>query len=295
MNAGILNIDKPTGLTSHDVVARVRRLVPKVRVGHAGTLDPMATGVLVVCLGKATRLIEYLAGADKRYQATIRFGVTTTTWDADGEVEERRPIDGLDRAQIEAQLPRFTGAIDQVPPMYSALKRKGQPLYRLARRGVTVERAARRVEVYSLVVERWSPPDLTVRIHCSKGTYVRALAHDVGQAVGVGAHLAALRRTAVGAFTVEDAVDLEWLLARRETGAWRERLYDARVAVQHLPQATADSAATHRLTHGQPASLSVDGEGSEAAVLDPDGQLLALVRYDPESGLWRPHKVLQGA
>jgi len=295
VDAGILNIDKPARLTSHDVVARVRRLTPKTRVGHAGTLDPMATGVLVVCLGKATRLIEYVADADKHYRATIRFGITTTTWDADGEVEGERPINGLDLARIEAELPRFTGAIDQIPPMYSALKRNGQPLYRLARQGVTVEREARRIEVYRLDVEGWEPPDLTVQVHCSKGTYVRALAHDLGEALGVGAHLAALTRTAVGAFTLEDAVDLERLLEGRESGAWREHLLDASVAVRRLPRAVADDEAVRRLTHGQPASLAVTGEGAEAAAFTPDGRLLALVRHDPESGLWRPHKVLQGA
>ncbi len=295
MDSGILNIDKPAGLTSHDVVARVRRLVPKIRVGHAGTLDPMATGVLVVCIGKATRLVEYVADADKRYRATIRFGATTTTWDAEGDVEERRPIDGLDLARIEAELQRLVGAIDQVPPMYSALKRNGQPLYRLARQGVTVDREARRVEVYSLEVEDWEPPDLIVRVHCSKGTYVRALAHDLGEVLGVGAHLAALARTAVGTFTLEDAVDLEWLLAQRESGAWREHLLDASVAVRRLPRAVADDEAARRLAHGQAASLAVFGDGPEAAAYDAEGQLLALVRHDPGSGLWRPHKVLQGA
>lgn len=295
MDSGILNIDKPAGLTSHDVVARVRRLVPKTRVGHAGTLDPMATGVLVVCIGKATRLVEYVADTDKRYRATIRFGVTTTTWDAKGEVVERRPVEALDLGAIEAALPRFVGAIDQVPPMYSALKRNGQPLYRLARRGVTVERRPRRIEVYSLDVEGWDAPDLTVRVHCSKGTYVRALAHDLGEALGVGAHLAALARTAVGAFTLERAVDLERLLAGRDSGAWREHLLDPSVALARLPRAEADDEAAARLVHGQAVPLTVVGEGPEAAAFDQQGRLLAVVRHDPESGLWRPHKVLRAA
>jgi tRNA pseudouridine55 synthase len=295
VDAGILNVDKPAGPTSHDVVARVRRLVPKMRVGHAGTLDPMATGVLVVCIGKATRLIEYVADADKRYRATIRLGVTTTTWDAEGEVDARRPIAGLALSTIEATLSRFVGAIEQVPPMYSALKRDGQPLYRLARRGVTVERKARRIEVYAIEVERWRPPDLVVQVHCSKGTYVRALAHDLGQALGVGAHLAALTRTAVGAFTIEDAVDLERLLAQRESGVWREHLLDPSVAVRRLPQATVDEEIARKIAYGQAAPLDVNDNGPEAAALDGGGRLLAVVRRDPESGLWRPHKVLQGA
>jgi tRNA pseudouridine55 synthase len=295
VDAGILNIDKPAGLTSHDVVARVRRLALGSRVGHAGTLDPMATGVLVVCIGRATRLIEYVADAAKRYRATIRFGVTTTTWDAEGEVEERRPIGGLALDAIEAALSRFVGAIEQVPPMYSALKRDGQPLYRLARRGITVEREARRIEVYAIEVEGWERPDLTVRVHCSKGTYVRALAHDLGEVLGVGAHLAALTRTAVGAFTLEDAVELERLLAERESGGWREHLLDPSVAVRGLPRAVVDDDAARRISHGQAVPLDVTDDGREAAAFDSRGRLLAVVRRDPQSGLWRPHKVLQGA
>lgn len=294
-DVGILNVDKPAGLSSHDVVARVRRLAQGVRVGHAGTLDPMATGVLVVCLGAATRLIEYLADADKRYRATIRFGVETTTWDADGEVVERRPSEHLTLARIEEALPLFVGEISQVPPMYSALKREGQPLYRLARQGVTVEREARRISVYAIEVERWEPPDLTVRVHCSKGTYVRALAHDLGHVLETGAHLAALERTAVGEFTLADSVSLEGLLAERETGGWRRHLVDASVAVRHLPRAVADAEAAERLAHGQATPLEVVGEGAEAAVFAEDGRLLALTRHDAESGLWRPHKVFEGA
>jgi len=301
MDSGILNIDKPAGATSHDVVARVRRLTPGSRVGHAGTLDPMATGVLVVCIGGATRLIEYVADASKRYRATIRFGVTTATWDAEGEVEERRPTGGLTLEAIEAALSRFVGVIEQVPPMYSALKRDGQPLYRLARRGITVEREPRRVHVYAIEVEGWECPDLVVHVHCSKGTYVRALAHDLGEMLGVGAHLAALTRTAVGAFTLQEAVDLEGLLAERESGGWREHLLDASVAVRGLPRAVLDDEAARRIGHGQAVTLDVAkctsfrGDGSEVAAFDRQGRLLAVARYDPQSGLWRPHKVLQGA
>ena len=294
VDVGILNVDKPGGLTSHDVVARVRRLAPGTRVGHAGTLDPMATGVLVVCLGAATRLIEYLADADKRYRATVRFGAETTTWDAEGEVVAHGAIDDLTLTRIVAVLPRFIGEIDQVPPMYSALKRDGQPLYRLARRGVTVERAARRVTIHGIDVERWESPDLTVSVHCSKGTYVRALAHDLGRALGVGAHLAALQRTAVGSFTLAEAVSLERLLAERETGEWRRYLLDASAAVRHLPRAVVDAEAEARLGHGQAVPLDVAGDGAVAAVYTADGRLLALAQHDVESGLWRPRKVLQG-
>lgn len=295
MDAGILIVDKPAGLTSHDVVAEVRRLVGQTRVGHAGTLDPMATGVLVICIGLATRLAEYVANTDKRYRATIRFGIATTTWDAEGEVEEVRPIDGLTLGAIEAALPRFMGASEQVPPMFSALKRDGEPLYRLARRGVAVPREARRIEVYAMDVQRWQPPDLVVDVHCSKGTYVRALARDLGEALGVGAHLAALRRTAVGAFTLEDAVEMELLRAGGAPGGWREHLLDPSVAVRDLPAVVVDDEAARRIAHGQALPLEVDGDGTEAAVFDGRGRLLALLRHDAERGLWRPHKVLQWA
>ena len=211
MITGILNIDKPQGLTSHDVVARTRRLADQRRIGHAGTLDPMATGVLVVCLGRATRIVEYVTAGLKAYRARVRFGETTDTWDADGEVVKREVVGDLTLAAIEGALPQFRGRIEQVPPMYSALKHEGVPLYRLAREGVTIARKPRAVEVYDLEVREWQRPILELDVRCSKGTYVRALAHDLGQALGVGAHLSGLIRTAVGPFRLCDAVELDTL------------------------------------------------------------------------------------
>src|SRR6185436_17123998 len=201
MMHGFLNIDKPPGMTSHDVVARVRRLARQKRVGHAGTLDPAATGVLVVALGLATRLVEYIQEATtKRYRAVIRLGATTTTDDAEGEVLATAPVPALDPLAIETLLDQFRGQIAQVPPMYAALHHEGRRLHELARAGIVVERAARAVTIEQLDVLDWSPPVLVVDVMCSKGTYIRSLARDLGQVLGCGGHLKALKRTAVGTF-----------------------------------------------------------------------------------------------
>jgi tRNA pseudouridine55 synthase len=182
--SGLLNIDKPKGITSHDVVNRLRKVARQRKVGHAGTLDPMATGVLLVCLGQATRLIEYLVTGRKQYRATIRFGIATNTLDADGEVMAEKDPSDLSEARLRPLLPRFMGEIEQIPPIFSALKKRGKPLYKLARAGQTVEVEPRRVTIDSLVWIAWQPPDLTLDISCSSGTYIRSLARDLGQAAG---------------------------------------------------------------------------------------------------------------
>ena len=207
---GFLNIDKPAGMTSHDVVAQIRRAARQKRVGHAGTLDPAATGVLVVALGNATRLIEYVQDAtSKRYLALCALGATTTTDDAEGEVLATAAVPPLDRAAIEQALEPFRGEIMQVPPMYSALHHQGRRLHELAREGIVVERAARPVTIERLELLDWASPLLTLDIMCSKGTYIRSLARDLGESLGCGAHLQALRRTAVGTFEIKDAVPLD--------------------------------------------------------------------------------------
>ncbi|MBM3190089.1 MAG: tRNA pseudouridine(55) synthase TruB [Chloroflexi bacterium] len=287
--SGILNINKPRGWTSHDVVARVRRLSRQRRVGHAGTLDPQATGVLIVCLGKATRVAEYLADADKRYLATVRFGATTDTWDAEGRIVEERPWEHLTLAAIEAAAKSLEGSIEQTPPMYSALKREGQPLYRLARRGLTVERAARPVEIHRLDIRDWQPPDLVVEVHCSKGTYIRALAHDLGQTLGTGAYLAALVRTAVGRFRLENATDLDTLMGAEDDGAWQRYLLPISEGLSGLPCVTVGDDIARRIVHGRAVPLS-EPAAPFVCAYDERGRLLAILRPDGEA--WRPHKVL---
>ena len=206
--SGVLNIDKPKGLTSHDVVGRIRRLSGQRKAGHTGTLDPMATGVLVVCLGQATRLIEYMRSDPKKYRATIRFGITTNTYDAEGDTVNRHDISRLAPDQLRPVLSKFLGEIQQCPPVFSAIKRDGRPLYKAARKGITVLVDPRPVTIYDLQWIAWQPPDLTLDVSCSPGTYIRSLAHDLGRAVETGAHLAGLIRTANGPWRLDQAVAL---------------------------------------------------------------------------------------
>lgn len=209
---GVLLIDKPTEHTSHDVVARVRGILRMKRVGHAGTLDPMATGLLVVLLGKATKLSQYLMSVDKTYTGSITLGKVTNTQDAEGEVMETRPVPELTEEQVRAALRGMVGDQYQTPPMFSAIKIKGVPLYKSARAGEEIEREARFIRVKRFDLTRWAPPDtLDFSVDCTKGTYVRTLAHDLGQKLGCGGHLSALRRVSSGALNVSRAVTLEAL------------------------------------------------------------------------------------
>lgn len=289
--SGILNVDKPQGWTSHDVVARVRRLAGQKRAGHAGTLDPMATGVLLVCLGQATRVSEYLMEARKLYRACVRFGTATDTYDATGTVTAQATAIPASASDIAALLPRFVGRIQQVPPPYSALKLGGEPAYRRARRGEVVSQPARPVDIYEVTLRSWSPPDLEIDVLCGRGTYIRSLAHDLGLAAGSAAHLAALQRRAVGHFLVDEALSLTELAAGSEEGNWRQYLHPLDEALLHYPAliVSADSAA--RLLHGQPIEAEAAAEGNLRRVYGPGGQFLALVQAGAYPGTWRPHKV----
>jgi tRNA pseudouridine 55 synthase len=210
---GVLLVDKPTDHTSHDVIARLRGILRMRRIGHAGTLDPMATGVLVVLLGKATKASQYLMSLDKEYAGTIRLGSVTNTQDAEGEVLETRPVPPLTEAEVKAAMQTFTGDQYQLPPMFSAIKIDGVPLYKQARKGQEVEREPRFIRISSFEMTRFASPDIDFVLRCSKGTYVRTVAHDLGQKIGCGAHLAALRRTASGKFTVAQCLTLEQIQA----------------------------------------------------------------------------------
>ncbi len=209
---GVLLLDKGLGLSSNDALVRAKRLFLAQKAGHTGTLDPLASGLLPLCFGEATKFSQDLLEADKTYEATMRLGIRTSTGDAEGEVLEMRPVQA-GMPEIEAALARFRGPISQVPPMHSALKRDGKPLYEYARAGQVVERAARDVTIHSLELLGAALPDVTFRVSCTKGTYIRTLAEDIGAALGCGAHLVALRRTGVGALTLEHAVTLEALEA----------------------------------------------------------------------------------
>lgn len=208
---GILLIDKPRDHTSHDVIARLRGILKMKRVGHAGTLDPMATGLLIVLVGKATRVSQYLISLDKEYEGTVELGKVTDTQDADGEMMETRPVPPLTEAQLQTAMNGFLGDQYQTPPMYSAIKIDGVPLYKSARKGEEVAREPRFIRVMSWQVTRFGLPQFDFQVRCSKGTYIRTLAHDLGQKLGCGAHLAALRRTATDKFNVSQAITLEQL------------------------------------------------------------------------------------
>lgn len=285
---GFLNIDKPAGMTSHDVVARLRRLVQQKRVGHGGTLDPAATGVLPVALGEATRLVSYLVDGRKGYRATVELGRSTTTDDAEGATVEERPVPAISQADLEQALLPFVGTILQVPPMYSAIQVAGQRMYDLARQGQTVELAPREVEIDRIEVLAWQPPLLTLDIRCGKGTYIRAIARDLGAALGCGAHLAALRRTQVGPLMLATAVPLAVLLEDRTRLA--EHLLPPEMAIAEWPRADLDEAHTRRIRNGLPILLNASLAHAECVrAHGPDGKLLALLQH--EVGLWKPFRV----
>ncbi len=297
MPDGILVLDKPSGPTSHDMVYLVRRGTGEKRAGHAGTLDPLATGVLVMCVGAATRLSEYLIGEDKRYAAVVRLGAATDTYDAQGTVTATAPVN-VSQAQIEAALGEFRGAILQRPPAYSALKRGGQKAYEMARRGEAVQLEPRAVTIYALTLDDYAPPDARLSVHCSAGTYIRSLAHDLGQRLGCGAHLASLRRTAAGHFAVAQAVTVDDLQAAFEAGTWARYLQPPQAALPHWPRITAGP---ERLLNGspvpdgewqlaQPGSAAIEA-GTLALAFDAADRLLAVVERDEAARHWQPRKV----
>ena len=283
-------------MTSHDVVARVRKLIGQKRVGHTGTLDPLATGVLPICVGQATRVAEYLSEGGKAYRATIRFGVETTTYDAEGEVVREAPV-SLTWEEIAAVLPEFLGEQEQIPPVYSAIKRDGKPLYALARAGEDVTPEPRHVRIDALTVVAWETPDLTLDIECGKGTYIRSLAFDLGRRLGPGAYLAGLIRTRSGPFTLDQSVTLEKLETALAGDDWRALLHPADEALADWDAVTLDEEGERRLRNGQTLSLppeSITAGTAESELLRAyasGGRFLGILRWDSDASVWRPHKV----
>ena len=286
--SGVLNIDKPQGLTSHDVVARVRKLMGTRRVGHAGTLDPLATGVLLVCVGPATRIVEYLQQGRKIYETTIRLGQSTNTYDADGEITAQAPVPDFHLDDLEQALDAFRGDIVQTPPIYSAIKKDGQPLYKLARAGKKVEAPTRHVTIDAIELLSWQNPLLELRITCSPGTYIRAIAHDVGQALGVGGHVQTLRRVASGSWRVEDAVTLAEL--QEEKQDLSRYLHGLRGALSMLPPVILTAELAYRFTLGQRIPLDPPpSAASDLRVLGPGERFLGIGRM--KEGVLAPYKV----
>jgi tRNA pseudouridine55 synthase len=276
---GVLLLDKPAGLTSTRALARAKRALGSLKAGHTGTLDPFATGLLPLVFGEATKFSRFLLDARKAYDATLRLGEETATGDTEAEVHARTPVTA-DLARIDAVLADFVGPQDQVPPMHSAVRIDGQRLYDLARAGKEVERAARRIEILALERLAYDGRDLTVRVECSKGTYVRKLAQDVGAALGCGAHLVELRRTSVGALRLADSVTFESLEAEGPQAAARH-LLATEVLVSGLPRLDADASETTRFLHGRVLARPPAHPGEDVAVFSSDGRFLGVGRQAP--------------
>lgn len=286
---GVLLLDKPEGITSNLALQKTKRLFNAEKAGHTGTLDPFATGLLPLCLGEATKFSQFLLDADKVYLAEAHLGVRTTTADPEGEVVETRPV-RVSEADVAAVLPRFVGEIDQVPPMYSALKRDGRPLYEYARKGIEIERQPRRVTVYGIELVALRGDRLTLRVHCGKGLYVRTLAEDLGALLGCGAHLAALRREAVGPFVIDDAVTLTELEVL-EQEARDALLLPPDCLIDDLPRLDLDPDAAWQICHGQSIWRSGLRVGELMRLYDPVGRFLGVAEVDVE-GKAAPKRLL---
>ena len=285
---GVLLLDKPLGLTSNDALQKARRLFSAAKGGHTGTLDPLASGLLPLCFGEATKFSADLLDADKTYEAVLQLGITTDSGDAEGSVTATAAVD-VEMADISRVLPRFTGDIQQVPPMHSALKRDGRPLYELARQGIEVERAPRAVTIHAIDCLDFSGSKLTLRVACSKGTYIRVLAADVGRALGCGAHLAALRRTRVGDLDLAGAVTLAQLEALAEDERARN-LQPVDALLQSLPAIALEGPAVERFSHGNPVDLPLGLSGKIRAYAG--GRLIGVGEPGTDGRLW-PKRLVQ--
>ena len=309
---GILNINKPKGKTSFNIVATVKKLSGESRVGHAGTLDPAATGVLPVCLGQGTRVIEFLMETTKTYRAQIELGKATDTYDATGKITQLGDPSGISLEQLNSALASFRGSIQQIPPMYSAVKHQGQPLYKLARAGINIDRKSRPAEIYRLELIDWQPPVAAVEVECSKGTYIRSLAHDLGQALGCGANLKNLIRLSYGPFDIKNAITLPQLEHAFHYGYWQHFVYPIDTILLQWSAIVVDDNTSQAISNGQPVTLK-NYNGSEKTSLlsqhlsrqspfkdicrayTADGCFLGVLRFNPEKEQWQPDKVFRSS
>jgi len=288
--SGVLVVDKPIGLTSHDVVQIIRRGTGIRRAGHTGTLDPRASGVLVVLIGPAVRLSEYVSASDKRYQATIQLGRSTDTYDSEGTVTKATPVENISEEQFNEILQGYVGEIQQVPPPYSAVKVKGKKAYEMARKGQPVDLEPRIINVFNLEILEWEPPEVVIDVYCSSGTYVRSLANDLGDSLGTGAHLIGLRRTKSGQFTLRDAVSLRRLKESFDAGDWYQFLIPAADALGDWPMIELNPDEVELVRHGHRIPAEPDASDWVRA-LSQQGDLVALLEHDPETSEWQPRKV----
>jgi tRNA pseudouridine55 synthase len=292
---GILNINKLQGLTSFDIVAQVKRITRERHTGHAGTLDPLATGVLPICSGKATRVIEYLFNETKTYRAEIQMGISTDSYDTTGRVTGTADASEITQGGVESVLASFRGDILQTPPMYSAIKYKGTPLYKLARSGIEVERKSRPARIDKLEIIDWQPPFFSLEVVCGKGTYIRSLAQDIGEQLGCGAVMKNLVRTRVGPFTLEEAITPEQLAEMMGKGYAERYLYPPDYALQSFDALVVNHEQQCSLIHGMPVSLESNSPGIKPAgfcrVYNSDGVFVGMVKYDTANLRWQPHKI----
>jgi len=294
---GILNINKPAGITSFGVVSKVRHLFRQKRVGHAGTLDPSATGVLPVCLGKATRITEYFMELQKTYRAEIELGIATDTGDADGQVTKRGDVSRITIDNLTTVLGQFKGIIEQTPPMFSALKYHGRPLYELARAGVNVERRTRKTEIYDLRLLSWDSPVACIEATCSRGTYIRSLADDLGESLSCGAHLRNLIRLRYGPFEIHDSVSLSQLEKLSEQEDCLRLIQPLDSVIIHWPAVVLDAEAEQDIRHGRPLSMnkltdaSPVGEKKHYRAYNLDGHFVGVLLFNLEESQWQPEKV----
>lgn len=294
---GILNILKPPDKTSFQVVSIVRRLSGERRVGHAGTLDPEATGVLVLCLGQGTRIIEFLAGATKTYRGEIELGITTDTYDASGKITRRGDPSFVTEEEVKRVLDSFHGAIEQIPPMYSAARYKGKHLYQLARAGIEVARKPKRVEFFRLELLDWHLPIITIEVECSAGTYIRSLAQDIGQILGCGAHLRRLVRLRSEPFHIAEAIPLSSIEEAFHQGYWQHLLYPIDEVILGWRAAILDEESEGIVKKGHSIPLGLDKSSAyseeRCRAYSADGRFLAVLRLQKEKSLWHPDKFFQ--
>jgi tRNA pseudouridine55 synthase len=290
---GILNLNKPAGPTSFTAVSKVKHLLHERQVGHGGTLDPLASGVLPLFLGQSTRVAEYLLEYPKTYRAEVVLGITTDTYDAEGNITCRADATGIQREILEKELSAFRGVISQTPPIYSAIKHKGQPLHKLARRGDCITVESRQVNIYRLDLLDFQTPVVTLEIECSKGTYIRSLAYDLGQRLGCGAYLKNLIRTTYGPFDINKSITLPELEAAVENNAWQHLLHPADSVLSHWLAVTLTPEQIEAVKHGSAILLEDQSGGTRLRAYDGTGQLITLLGYDMGSGRWQPHKVFK--
>lgn len=298
--SGFLNVDKPSRWTSSDVVAKLRSAFllrqRGLKIGHGGTLDPIATGVLPICIGGATRLSEFVLTGSKSYLMSAMLGISTDTYDSEGAETHRQDYSTVKSTDLVSVMTDFRGEIDQVPPMYSAIKKDGQPLYKLARQGKTIAREPRRVEVHKLELMAWDPPHFTLKIDCGSGFYARSLANDVGQRLGCGSHMTSLRRTRAGDFHIVDSLSLDTLIACATDDLWVRHLLKPDHVLKQLPAITLDDAETMAFSHGRVIErILANGETSKARirVYGKNGDFVGLGRVDEEANSIHPTTVFK--